>query len=104
MTLRGSDSLQAVLNRAAQISQEAQDLGGDLKSLDGIVYDLVTTAKSYVQPSQAHGLRTVARDAPGDPREELGVIRGRLRGALANLDRAAELLKVRRGEIEKLLG
>jgi hypothetical protein len=42
-------------------------------------------------------------DAPGDPREELAVLRGRLRQALLNLDRAAELLEARRETIEKLL-
>jgi ABC-type transporter Mla subunit MlaD len=104
MSLKTFDSLQAVLNRAAQTLQEVQDLDGDLKLLDSDVYDLVTAAKAYVPPSQAY-LRTVDPTAPtGDPREELSVLRGRLRQALQNLDSATQILATRRGEIEKLLG
>jgi hypothetical protein len=103
MTLKTVDSLQIVLNRAGQTLLEVQELGSDLKLLDSDVYDLVIAAKAYVPPSQAY-LRTVDPTAPtGDPREELSVIRGRLRGALVNLDRAAELLEARRSTIEKLL-
>jgi hypothetical protein len=102
--IKRTDELFSLGNHAGQVVEELTRMNEDFSYVERFVGELKILARDFKKPPPDRGfIRLNANVKPDDPVEELEVFDRYLKLTIANLDRAAELLRQRRGAIAELL-
>lgn len=98
------DELTAVGQHSRQALEELKSMAPDLDRISPVVQQSTVDAKNFKSPAPSRNVMVFdSHNQDGDPREELSIMQHKLRGALADLDRAGDLLAERRAAIAALL-
>jgi hypothetical protein len=98
------DEIAALQNRAGQAVTNLAEMASDLRYVEPAFAELKTLSRNFKPVPPSHDiLRINANVKVADPREECEILERKLRLTLANLDRAAALLKERQDAITTLL-